>query len=123
MSRHSHRTCSRRPRSRVRPLWPSFARRHTLREMAWHIVDTESRYYLPSLGLPARPRAGDLITELTESAAHVCQTVQTMPADLVRRDGGEVWTSVKVLRRLAGHERGELVAMRALTAATRSSPR
>lgn len=107
----------------MRPLWPSFARRHTLREMAWHIVDTESRYYLPSLGLPARPRAGDLITELTESAAHVCQTVQTMPADLVRRDGGEVWTSVKVLRRLAGHERGELVAMRALTAATRSSPR
>ena len=34
---------------------PAFASWRTLRQMAWHLADTESRYYLPSLGLrPAR---------------------------------------------------------------------
>jgi hypothetical protein len=29
---------------------PSWARWHSLQQMAWHLADTESRYYLPSLG-------------------------------------------------------------------------
>jgi hypothetical protein len=37
---------------RVLPTW---ARWRTLRQMAWHLVDTESRYYLTSVGLPGRP--------------------------------------------------------------------
>jgi hypothetical protein len=37
-----------------------------------------------------------------------------MPPDLVRCEAGETWTSVKLLRRLAWHERGELVAMQDL---------
>lgn len=43
-----------------------------------------------------------------------------MPSDALRRDDGEVWTSVKVLRRLAWHERGELVAIRELLAVLRN---
>lgn len=93
---------------------PRFASWRTLRQMAWHIADTESRYYLPSLGLPARDRATDLDVELRESAEHVTRVVRCMPATLVRDAGGEVWSTVKVLRRLAWHERGELVAMRAV---------
>jgi hypothetical protein len=31
-----------------------------------------------------------------------------------RREGGQVWTSTKLLRRLAWHEREELVVMEAL---------
>lgn len=30
---------------------PSYARWRTLRQMGWHVADTESRYYLPCLGL------------------------------------------------------------------------
>ena len=46
---------------------PSWARWRTLRQMAWHIADTESRYYLPQLGLPALPRGTDLLDELQRS--------------------------------------------------------
>lgn len=95
---------------------PPFATWRTARELAWHIADTESRYYLPSLGLPARPRAASLAEELVSSAAHVRAQVAGMPADLVVRRGSEEWTSTKVLRRLAWHERGELAVMRALVA-------
>lgn len=35
---------------------PDWARWHTARQLAWHIADVESRYYLTGLGLPA-PRA------------------------------------------------------------------
>lgn len=101
---------------------PSFARWRTLRQRAWHIADTESRYYLPAIGLPARPREHDLNGELHESLRHVAQAVTTMPSDALRRDNGEVWTSVKVLRRLAWHERGELVAIRGLLARLKNLP-
>lgn len=40
--------------------------------------------------------------------------VAAMPSDLVRRVDGEVWTTVKVLRRLAWHERSELRTLRRL---------
>jgi hypothetical protein len=36
---------------------PTWARWRTLRQMAWHVADTESRYYLPALGLPGIGRA------------------------------------------------------------------
>lgn len=93
---------------------PSFARWRTIRQLAWHVADTESRYYLPQLGLGYRPPSEDLLTELSESATHVRAAIQGMPPDLVRNVVGETWTSVKVLRRLAWHERGEVIVMRRL---------
>lgn len=93
---------------------PSFAGWRTLRQMAWHIVDTESRYYLPAAGLAAKPPHNDLFTELAESAAHVREQLRAMPADLHVEQHGEVWTAVKLLRRLAWHERGELAVMRTM---------
>jgi hypothetical protein len=91
---------------------PSWARWRTLGAMFWHVTDTECRYYFPGLDLPSRPRAGDLDTELDACAAHVRAAVLEMPDDLVHRRRDEEWTSTKVLRRLAWHERGELRAMR-----------
>ena len=76
--------------------------------MAWHLADTESRYYLPSLGLPARPRLPDLLDELAASAEHVRRTLLTAPPDLLRTDRGETWTTTRLLRRLAWHEPAEL---------------
>ncbi len=99
---------------------PSYARWRTTREMGWHIADTESRYYLPCLELGYRERAPELLEELRLSADHVRQTVETMPAALVVEGEQEVWTTVKVLRRLAWHERGELAAMRAMLAKART---
>jgi hypothetical protein len=100
---------------------PAFASWRTLRQMAWHVADTESRYYLPLLGLPGRPRRPDLLDELVESAEHVRRTLGSAAPDLTRSDGGSVWTTVKLLRRLAWHEPEELVPMRELAAA-RSCP-
>ncbi len=92
--------------ARVLPGWASW---RTPRQLAWHLADTESRYYLPSLGLPSRDRADDLVAELSRSAEQVRHVLDTLPANpLVRREQGEVWTTVKLLRRLAWHERGEL---------------
>jgi len=100
---------------------PGFARWRTLRQLAWHIADTESRYYLTALGLAARPRADDLRVELAESYRHVCDAIASLPADLVVESGGEVWTTTKVLRRLAWHERGELVVMERLASRGRAT--
>lgn len=98
----------------------SYASWRTLRQMAWHLADTESRYYLPSLGLPDRPRDDDLLEELERSGRHVTAQLATMPADLRREDAGQVWTSVKLLRRLAWHERSELHVMVGLTQENRA---
>lgn len=88
---------------------PPYAWWHTVGQIALHIADTESRYYLPQLGLPARERASDLVTELEESGAHVRRVVSRMEPDLAATsDRHGSWTSVKVLRRLAWHERAEL---------------
>ena len=94
------------------PGWASWT---TARRMAWHIADTESRYYLPNLGLPARQPLPDLEAELRASAEHVIRTVETLPATpLAVHEGGELWSPVKLLRRLAWHERRELVVLRRL---------
>lgn len=93
---------------------PGFARWRTLREMAWHVADTESRYYLPMAGLAGRARGHDLIEELRLSHRHVIDAISAMPADLDVITDGTEWTATKLLRRLAWHERGELDAMRAL---------
>ncbi len=99
---------------------PSWARWRTLRQMGWHVADTESRYYLPNLDVGYRERAADLFEELQLSAEHVQRVVEVMPADLVVEGPEGTWTSTKVLRRLAWHERGELAAMRAMLAKMRT---
>lgn len=91
---------------------PTFASWRTIRQVAWHIVDTESRYYLPGCGLGDRAPEGDLIEELAVSHDHVRQVVTDMPADQACGD----WTAVKLLRRLAWHEPGELVVMHEIAA-------
>lgn len=101
-------------------LLPSFARWRTLAQMGWHIADTESRYYLPCLGLGYRERADGLSAELERSAEHVRTVIEAMPPDLCVEGEQGCWTSVKVLRRLAWHERGELVAMRTMLGKARS---
>ncbi|ACQ78756.1 hypothetical protein Bcav_0493 [Beutenbergia cavernae DSM 12333] len=101
---------------------PAWAAWRTLRAMFWHIADCETRYYLACLGIPAPPRLQDLRAELVASAAAVREAVATMPADLVVDVGAEGrWSTVKVLRRLAWHERDELVAMTALAARARGA--
>lgn len=102
---------------------PSWAWWRTPRQLAWHIAETESRYYLTGLGLPARPPAADLLTELRESYAHVQATLSEIPLDRTNRRGEQEWTTVKVLRRLAWHEAGELVVLRRLLARARCALR
>lgn len=100
---------------------PSYATWHTIRQLAWHIADTESRYYLPCAGLDSRERAADLLQELDESAEHVRKAIEAMPAGIERTSNDGEWTSVKVLRRLAWHERGEVAVMHKLAKAARAA--
>lgn len=99
---------------------PSFAGWRTLGQMGWHIADTESRYYLPCLGLGYRERAEELFVELERSAEHVRTVIEVMPGDLAVEGEQGSWTSVKVLRRLAWHERGELAVMREMLSRART---
>lgn len=93
---------------------PSWASWRTLRQMFWHLADVESRYYLPSLGLPGREPEAELREELLASGDYLSQVIRTVPADLAHVEKGEVWTSTKLLRRVAWHERSELKTMRRL---------
>jgi len=90
---------------------PPWARWRTIRQRLWHVCDTESRYYLPRTGLPSRQRAETLAEELRRSTLHVRGVLRSMPRDALNQVDGEVWTSTKLLRRLAWHERGELDAI------------
>ncbi len=101
-------------------LLPSYARWRTLRQMGWHIADTESRYYLPCLGMNYREPAQSLFEELRLSAEHVRQVVETVPADVIVEGEDGVWTTVKVLRRLAWHERSELFVMQEMLTKARA---
>lgn len=105
---------------RIMPTWASW---RTIRQTLWHLCDTESRYYLPSTGLPSRVPVADLRAELILSHQHVVNVLMDLPRDLVRPEGGEVWTSTKLLRRLAWHERGELDALDDLLARPRGALR
>lgn len=90
---------------------PAWATWRTLRQMAWHVVDTESRYYLAVLGFDPTKRAANLPEELQRSHEHVLTVLRSIdPGHRVRR-GEQRWTTRKVLRRLAWHERAELDAM------------
>lgn len=91
---------------------PTWMRWRTAEAIAWHVADTESRHYLGLLGLGSREPLGSLRAELAESAAWVQERLRTMPRDARAEVSGEVWTSVKVLRRLAWHERVESVFLR-----------
>ena len=98
--------------SRTMPTW---ARWRSIEATLWHICDTESRYYLPQCGQPARPRAATLEAELDASEVHVREQLTTMHRDAIVI-GVEEWTATKLLRRLAWHERGELDAVDLLLA-------
>src|SRR5690625_3892397 len=100
---------------------PAWSRWRTVRQMLWHICDTESRYYLPQLHLPARERCMDLLDELTESHRHVSDQLAGMPRSLAVREHGEGWSSTKLRRRLAWDERGELEAIEQLLAGWRAT--
>lgn len=103
---------------------PPWARWRTLRQMAWHIADAESRYYLAQVGVPPPERCGRLSDELSRSHQHVLRTLPQLERDLMVTSRDEqVWTCRKVLRRLAWHERSELDAMRALRERARQALR
>jgi hypothetical protein len=102
------------------PAWASW---HSLRDMAWHITDTESRYYVAQLGIGPPARAPELVDDLMASHRHVLDALPRLArSGVVRTEGGEVWTARKVLRRLAWHERSELDAMRDLLLRVRARP-
>ncbi len=98
---------------RILPAWATW---RTPRQLARHIIETESGYYLAALGVSPPSTHADLLMDLRRSADHVRTTLPMLPDALVVDRGGEVWTTTKVLRRLAWHERGELVVLRRLLA-------
>jgi hypothetical protein len=93
---------------------PAWAGWRTLRGMAWHLADTESRYYLVAVGVEPAARAANLDDELARSHEHVIGALADLPRDLVVEVGEERWSTRKVLRRLAWHERAELAVMERL---------
>jgi hypothetical protein len=112
---------------------PTWAWWTTPRLIAWHIAITESRYYLPRIGLShlsgvegpgerSTPTKSELIDLLDASHAHVRSAVVSLPLDAAQElPGGEAWTSRKLLRRLAWHERDETRVVRQLIDTARSS--
>lgn len=59
------------------------------------------------------------MTLLTISQAHVNRWIERLPKDAVVEANNEVWTTRKVLRRLASHERGENYVTASLLAKAR----
>lgn len=98
---------------------PDWAWWHSARQMAWHCAITESCYYLGRLGVPRpapfaalaspnpAPSTAALLDALGESQAHVETWIAELPPDVTVETDGEVWTTRKSLRRIAGHERAE----------------
>lgn len=91
---------------------PSWMTWRTPRTILRHIVDTESRAYPRWCGLPQLDSVEDLHDELERSAEHIRQVLESMPRTFRTEHRGETWTPVKLLRRLAWHERIELVFLR-----------
>ena len=93
----------------AQPVWMSW---RTPRQILRHIADTEARAYPRWCGLAELEPVEDLRLELERSAAHVRDTIAGMPRSFETEHRGEVWTPVKLLRRLAWHERVESVFLR-----------
>lgn len=91
------------------PAWMSW---RTPRQIFHHIADTEARAYPRWCGLPQLGPVDDLRAELAASATHAKGVIQEMPRYFATEHRGEVWTPVKFLRRLAWHERIELIFLR-----------
>lgn len=97
------------------PHLPAWVKWNSAREVAWHIADTESRYYLTQTGFAYCEPESDLLEELRASEERVRRVIINLPEEpTVNEAGGEVWTSVKLLRRLAWHEPLELRRLRRL---------
>lgn len=64
--------------------------------MAWHVADTESRYYLAMMGIPPQPGATELVAEMVQSHDHVVNTLPRLAIDRVMQRADEVWTTRKV---------------------------
>lgn len=84
----------------------------TPRQILHHIADTEARAYPRWCGLPQLGQVDDLRTELEASARHIGRVILEMPRSFTTEHRGETWTPVKLLRRLAWHERIELIFLR-----------
>ena len=93
----------------VQPAWMPW---RTPRAIAEHLIADASGAYLKRLSLPVMSPRGELIDDLIASGNHLQQVIQNMPRDRVTEYGGEVWTSVKFLRRQAWHEGVEQVFLR-----------
>ena len=91
------------------PAWMPW---RTPRKILRHIADTESRTYPLWCALPQMEPIEDLHEELEHSAHHIREVITTMPRSFRTTHDGGVWTPVKLLRRLAWHERVELVFLR-----------
>jgi hypothetical protein len=79
------------------PAWMAW---RTPREIIRHIADTESRAYLRWCGLPQLEPISDLREELDRSAVHIRDVIHSMPRTFRAEHHGEIWTPVKLLRRL-----------------------
>lgn len=77
-----------------------------------HIADTEARAYPRWCGLPQLEPVDDLREELSRSAKHIREVILDMPRSFKATHRHETWTPVKLLRRLAYHERLELIFLR-----------
>jgi hypothetical protein len=84
----------------------------TPRAIAEHLIADASGAYLKRLSLPVMSPRGELFDDLVASGKHLQQVIRTMPRDRVTDHRGEVWTSVKFLRRQAWHEGVEQVFLR-----------
>lgn len=91
---------------------PSWMAWRTPRQILHHIADTEARAYPRWCGLPQLGEVDDLPTELVRSAAHIRDVILGMPPSFAVQHRRETWTPTKLLRRLAWHERVELVYLR-----------
>ena len=62
--------------------------------------------------LPQLDDIADFEDELDRSALHIRQVLRSMPLTFRTEHRGEAWTPVKLLRRLAWHERVVFVFLR-----------
>ena len=93
----------------VQPAWMPW---RTPRAIAEHLIADATGAYLKRLSLPTMSPRGDLLDDLVTSGQHLQRVIAAMPRDRITEYRGEVWTSVKFLRRQAWHEGVEQVFLR-----------